>query len=144
MPLWHRLGGIDARADQKILPDLRRVEIFWGWRSEPLSALPTIPVTLLLCFGVFESNNHWRILQYRFLNGGNNNAGHTAKNRGGKSKGSDWTKWSELQGVKCSPDILAIGWHWGLVSPKSGRNGTEGWHERNVENGATLAVRCWG
>lgn len=54
MPDWHRLGGNDARADQKILPDVGGVEIFWGWRSEPLSALTTIPVTLLLCFGVFD------------------------------------------------------------------------------------------
>ena len=32
----------------------RKRKIFWGWRSEPLSALATMPVTLLLCFGVLE------------------------------------------------------------------------------------------
>jgi hypothetical protein len=29
-------------------------DFFLGWRSAPLSALATIPVTLLLCFGVYE------------------------------------------------------------------------------------------
>ena len=38
---------------KKYYPTIGGVEIFWGWRSEPLSALATIPVTLLLCFGVF-------------------------------------------------------------------------------------------
>ena len=54
--------AIDARADQKILflfclfwfLGKRKRKIFWGWRSVPLTALATIPVTLLLCLVFLE------------------------------------------------------------------------------------------
>ena len=53
---WIRRAGLFCQGFlEKYYPTIGGVEIFWGWRSAPLSALPTIPVTLLLCFGVFES-----------------------------------------------------------------------------------------
>jgi len=76
----HRLEAKDARAGPKILPDPRRVEIFGDWRSKPLSAYATIPVPLLLCFGVFDQLKRYNVFRYFlvFL-WGEHDAGHTAE-----------------------------------------------------------------